>query len=362
MKLIAALALCSTVAAQEAKAPRVEVVFVLDTTGSMGGLLDGAKKKIWSIANQIAGGKPTPDLRIGLVGYRDKGDEYVTRVFDLTDDLDAMYANLTAFQPNGGGDAPENVRQAMHEAVTKIGWSKEPGAIKIIFLVGDAPPHLDYTDVPTVEEICKRAIAGDIIVNAIRCGGDAETGRIWQEIARGAEGEFFSIDQSGGVVAIATPFDKELGELSDKVGKTVLAFGDAKLRREVERKEAAAEAAPAPAKADRVAAKGAIGRLYADDLVDAVREKRVKLEEVKDADLPEEMKKMTADERKAFVEQRGRERAELNAKVKELSQKREAHIAAELKKLGKEDAFDQVVRKALAKQLRKGGVDLGGEK
>src|SRR5687768_14737261 len=67
--------------------PRVEVVFCLDTTGSMTKLLDGAKAKIWSICNQIAGGTPTPDLKVGLVAYRDKGDAYVTRVFDLSDDL-----------------------------------------------------------------------------------------------------------------------------------------------------------------------------------------------------------------------------------------------------------------------------------
>src|SRR3982750_1532331 len=68
-----------------AKKPRVEVVFCLDTTGSMGGLIDGAKAKIWSICNQIATGKPTPELKVGLVAYRDRGDAYVTRVFDLTE-------------------------------------------------------------------------------------------------------------------------------------------------------------------------------------------------------------------------------------------------------------------------------------
>src|SRR4051812_47335548 len=76
------------------KKPKVEVVFCLDTTGSMGGLIDGAKAKIWAICNQIAGGKPTPDLRVGLVAYRDKGDDYVTKVFDLTDDLDRVHGEL----------------------------------------------------------------------------------------------------------------------------------------------------------------------------------------------------------------------------------------------------------------------------
>src|SRR4051812_46197987 len=84
--------------------PRVEVVFCLDTTASMTGLIDGAKAKIWSICNQIATGEPVPDLKVGLVAYRDKGDAYVTRVFDLSDDLDAVHGELKKFEAKGGGD------------------------------------------------------------------------------------------------------------------------------------------------------------------------------------------------------------------------------------------------------------------
>src|SRR5437868_10873683 len=98
------------------KRPKVEVVFCLDTTGSMGGLIEGAKQKIWSISNQIASGKPTPDLKIGLVAYRDKGDVYVTKVTDLTEDLDAVHDQLKGFKAEGGGDTPESVNQALDDA------------------------------------------------------------------------------------------------------------------------------------------------------------------------------------------------------------------------------------------------------
>src|SRR3974390_3189118 len=77
--------------------PKVEVVFCLDTTGSMGGLINAARQKIWAICNQIASGKPTPDLKIGLVAFREKGDEYITKVFDLTTDLDAIHGHLKTF-------------------------------------------------------------------------------------------------------------------------------------------------------------------------------------------------------------------------------------------------------------------------
>src|SRR5262249_30571640 len=95
---LAALAVPAHGQAKKAEKPQVEVVFCLDTTGSMQGLIDAAKAKIWSICNQIAGGQPTPDLKIGLVAYRDRGDEYITKIFDLTDNLDAMYGNLMALR------------------------------------------------------------------------------------------------------------------------------------------------------------------------------------------------------------------------------------------------------------------------
>src|ERR1041385_4637287 len=120
--------------------PRMEVCFVLDTTGSMSGLIEGAKQKIWSIANDMASAKPAPDIRLGLVAYRDRGDEYVVKSFDLTNDIDAVYANLRGFVAAGGGDTPASVNEALDEAVRKMSWSAERSVLKIIFLVGDARP------------------------------------------------------------------------------------------------------------------------------------------------------------------------------------------------------------------------------
>src|SRR5712671_8239886 len=107
--------------------PRIEVCFVLDTTGSMGGLIEGAKQKIWSIANEMISAQPTPELRLGLIGYRDRGDEYVVKSFDLTNDIDAVYADLRGFTAGGGGDTPESVNEALNEAATRMSWSADPG-------------------------------------------------------------------------------------------------------------------------------------------------------------------------------------------------------------------------------------------
>ena len=90
------------IAIDTGQTPKIDVVFVLDTTGSMGGLIQTAKEKIWAIASTMASAQPTPELRIGLVAYRDRGDAYVTRVVDLSDDLDSVYATLMDFQADGG--------------------------------------------------------------------------------------------------------------------------------------------------------------------------------------------------------------------------------------------------------------------
>ena len=103
--------------------PTVEVAFVLDTTGSMGGLIEGAKRKIWSIATAIVDSNPDADIRMGLVAYRDIGDDYVTRTFDLTTDIQDLYANLLEMKARGGGDWPESVNEALDVAVNKLRWT-----------------------------------------------------------------------------------------------------------------------------------------------------------------------------------------------------------------------------------------------
>ena len=86
--------------------PRIEVCFVLDTTGSMGGLSAGAKEKIWSMANEMISAKPTPEIRIGLIGYRDKTDAYVTKVYQLSNDIDDIYGKLMAFKAQAAVTPP----------------------------------------------------------------------------------------------------------------------------------------------------------------------------------------------------------------------------------------------------------------
>ncbi len=342
-----------------AKKPKVEVVFCLDTTGSMSHLIEGAKQKIWSIGNQIANGKPTPALKIGLVAYRDRGDAYVTKVFDLTDDLDAVHGELKTYQAGGGGDGPESVNEALHAAVHKVKWGADKSALRIIFLVGDAPPHMDYADDVKFPETCKKACEKAIIINSIQCGGDAECAKTWRDICAKAEGSYVQIEQSGGVVAVATPFDKRLAELNDELTKTTIVFGDARMRREGEKKTEAALELAAPAKADRAGFGGKSGGVATYDLLDAVKAKKVELEKLKKEELPAEMRKMTLKEKKEHLEKLDKKRDGLRKEAVALDKKRTAFIQKELEKKGKDgkSAFDNQVLEMLRKQAKRSNID-----
>jgi Mg-chelatase subunit ChlD len=338
----------------EKRKPKVEVVFCLDTTGSMGGLIEGAKAKIWSICNQIANGKPTPDLKVGLVAYKDRGDEYITKVTDLTDDLDAIHGQVKTFTANGGGDAPESVNQALDDAVNKIKWSTDKKTLRIIFLVGDAPPHMDYKDDTKYPETCKKACEKGIIINTIQCGNDAECTKHWKEIAVKSEGSYAPIPQEGGVVAIATPFDEKLAEINRKLTDTTLAYGKAEKRRADEAKLAEARALPAAPAADRAAFASKDGKAASYDLIDSLKEKKLKLEDLKEDELPDTLRKIPAKERKAYLDKLEKQREELRKEALDLDKKRGAFINEEMKKNKKgKDSFDEQVLEALRKQAKK---------
>ena len=338
----------------------VEVCFVLDTTGSMGGLIDGAKKKIWTIANGIVAADKGAKVKFALVPYRDRNDEYVTKIFDLTDDLDKVFSDLQSFNANGGGDGPESVNQALDDAVNKITWTAGDGATKLVFLVGDAPPHMDYQDDVKYQKTCESAVRKNLIINTVQCGSDGSTTPIWQEIARLSEGSFVALEQSGGMVVIETPMDKEIADLSGKIGALAVPYGSPEQQLGARSKIDAAAAAPAPVAADRAyfnasdafGGKAIQGR---GDLVSDVRENAVELDKLKVEELPENMQRMSADERKDYLKKQGEERDKLTARVNDLSKHRQQIIEAENKKLnnGKGDAFDAKVTEIVNGQMNR---------
>ncbi len=385
MRLLRALLGCAVLASaallgwgQDVAVPKgessIEAVFVLDTTGSMGGLIQGAKDKIWAIANMMVTTKPKPKIKIGLIGYRDRGDDYITKITPLTDDLDAVYADLLKFQAGGGGDGPESVNQALHEAVTKMAWSTESGIYRVIFLVGDYPPHMDYDNDVKYQDSCALAVKAHIIVNTIQCGAYEPTTPIWQEVARLSEGQFFKVDQSGGAVVVATPFDGKLAGLSKQLDETRVFYGteteQARGKAQLTNAREINAGTPASAAADRATyaanvdgEKGATGagavgffstagsRDLLNDIVNGV----TALEKVDAKLLPENLQKMTPEERATFIKDLQERRTQLMKEIAALSTQRAQFQADELKKraaTGK-PTFESAVAESVATQRAK---------
>jgi outer membrane murein-binding lipoprotein Lpp len=332
----------------------------------MSGLLEGAKQKIFSIASRIATGKPTPRLKVGLVAYRDVGDEYVTKRYDLTEDLDTVFTNLRKFRADGGGDTPEHVGRGLGEAVSKMSWSDNRETMKVIFLVGDAPPaqREPQWDFKTW---AKNARERHIVVNTVRCGGDEETATSWKYASRLTDGTFDTIAQEGGVLAVATPYDAELAKVNAEIASKTLYTGTAAVQAENRGRatqmaelapEAAAErisymkkarsagsgmAAPAASSAP-VAVGGAV------DLV----EKPEALAAVKTAELPTELQGLKKEEQAAKVKQLSEERKTLEAKAAKLAADRDTWRAKNVAE--KKDSFDDNVMKSVRVQAAKIGV------
>ena len=339
----------------------LEMVFVLDTTGSMGGLIDGAKQRIWGIINEVMQKPSKPRVRVGLVAYRDVGDEYVTKLLPLTEDLDKAYTTLMDYQAQGGGDTPENVRKALAEGVRDAGWSKAgDGMAQIVFLVGDAPPQ-NYAQEPDVLVTTAEAVRKNMIVNTIQCGDLPGTREIWQTIALRGEGKYFAIAQDGGVQAITTPYDAKLAELAAQLGKTYVSYGDKSKRDAQVAVQAATESritadAATGAQAERAMNKAVNSFQYDGDLVQDVENEKVSVKDIKTEQLPEDMQKLSVAEREKVIAERIAERQRIRAEIVELSKKRDAFMAEERKKKGQSNGFDTAVAAALKEQLLKKGI------
>ncbi len=343
---------------------RIEVVFVLDTTGSMSGLIEAAKEKIWSIASTMASAQSAPEIKMGLVAYRDRGDTYITKVVDLSSDLDSMYATLMDFKAGGGGDGPESVNQALYDAVHKISWSQDQDTYKVVFMVGDAPPHMDYQDDVKYPVTVKVAQGKGILINTVQCGVDGNTKYQWQQIAQLGGGNYFQVDQAGSAVAVATPFDKKLADLSKKIEDTRLYFGD-KVEKAKQRKKHAATDKLHASSSDAALARraefnaSASGRanMYGDnELIGGVSSGVVDLSKIDADELPAAMQAMTLEEQESLIEEKAEERKQLEHEIELASQERNDYLKNKAKEAGGyKDSLDEKIYSAVREQAGKKG-------
>jgi len=332
----------------------VEVVFVLDTTGSMRQLISGAKQKIWSIANEIVENDANAIVRMGLIGFRDIGDAYVTKFFDLTEDIDALYGQLLAFRARGGGDTPESVNQALHEAVSRASWTHWGGRnIRLVFLAGDSPPHMDYSHDVKYPRSMSIARHRGITVHTLQAGRNSMTKYIWKDIARLGGGVYAQIPLSGNVQVITTPYDEQIGQLQWQLEDTVIPYGDKRLResyrRKIETRRTASSAASSADRAEYRANKHGKREVVTGggDLLAEIAAGSVQLDAVEVGKLSQELRAASPAERKAIIAEKAKQRAALDKTLNELLAKRERYLKEHSAKLREPDAFDLVIRKSI---------------
>jgi Mg-chelatase subunit ChlD len=349
----------------DAAVQKIEVVFVLDTTSSMSGLISAAKEKIWSIATTLAQAEQSPDIEMGIVAFRDRGDAYVTQVVDLSSDLDTMYGHLMQFAAIGGGDGPESVNAALADAVHRISWSQDPASYQVIFLVGDSPPHMDYGDEAKYPEILRAAVAKGIVVNAIQCGELAQTAPFWTDIARLGNGRYLKVGQGGDTFAVATPFDDELAQLSAELDGTRMFYGDAEEMRSLNFKVAATDRLEAEASAAARARRAAFNatsageaNLFGDqDLVQNVTSGAVRLDAVPEAELPESLRELGYDEQAAVIASLAEQRRTLSARIETLTASRAAFISEQVEAAdGAADSLDRQLYDTVREQAAPKGL------
>jgi len=336
----------------------VDVVVMLDTSGSMENLLDATRARVWDVVNELGRMKPTPELRVGLVSFgTDKATEdqgFIIQHLDLTDDLDEVYAELMGLTIGGG---TELVGRALNEALDGMRWSPEYNALRVVFVAGNESADQGVED-DDFRIAARAARDRDIIVNALYAG-NREQGVVekWHEVAQAGEGNFSAIDPSIGSIQIASPQDDLLLELNGRLNTTYVPYGEKGqkgLANQVAQ-DSNASRLGVQSCGSRIVAKGSA--LYNNaswDLVDKTLEEGFDWDAMSPADLPEEMQSMTVDESIEFIEAKRAQREGIQSEIQSLSAAREVFvkkvIAARIGEAGLGEAMRKVIRdQAMAK-------------
>lgn len=339
----------------------IDLVICLDTSGSMEGLINSARARLWDIVNSLAKARPLPQLRVGLITYgspsrSNAANGWLVKQTDLTTDLDTVYAKMMILRTDGGD---EFVGWALRRALDWMQWSNDPKALKLVFIAGNESAD-QASEVFNFRYVAEDARNRGITVNSIYCG-DREMGvrERWDQVASCGGGSYSAIDMRCGTLQIETPHDKVLLELNMKLNATYVPYGrlgEAGRERQLEQDRNAGRVGIASS-ASRAAAKGT--QLYDNsgwDLVDGVEKKKTRVRELKESELPPAMQAMVPEERERFVETQARARADIQKQIAEVSLAREEFLRdARAQSAGGKQALDEAMIDALRSQAKAKG-------
>jgi von Willebrand factor type A domain len=339
---------------------RIQLAILLDTSNSMDGLIGQAKSTLWNVVNELARSRRNgriPVLEVALFEYGNDGLEesggYIRMVSDLTTDLDRISEELFKLSTNGGS---EYCGMVIDRAVGRLSWSRSNDVLKVIYIAGNEP----FTQGPvSYATSAAKAARKGIIVNTVFCG-DRQEGieTFWKDGADRADGRYMNINTDEAVVQIDTPFDADIVKLGDTLNKTYIGYGSA--GKTLKERQAAQDSNAASmgqgATVQRSVAKAqAVYSNEGWDLVDAIRDKTVTLQDLKEDQLPAEMRTMSPAQREDYVRGMAAQRAEIQKKINAVNEKRRLYVAEEIKKRAGSNTLEQAILSSVTAQAEAKG-------
>ncbi|MCP5047185.1 MAG: VWA domain-containing protein [bacterium] len=352
------VALTVPAAAKKIDRPLVQLAILLDTSGSMEGLIEQAKSQLWKIVNEMALARKkgvSPRLEVALYEYGKSSipasEGYLRMIVPLSTDLDQISEELFKLKTNGGSEYCGTVIRA---ASRGLQWKESNDHLKVIFIAGNEPftqGSVSYKD------SCKEAITKGIIVNTIFCGNYQKgINTQWKDGADLADGKYINIDHNQKVVHIDSPQDAEIVSLGKKLNATYVAYGRTGAMKKERQKAQDSNAASVGSGTAVQRSMSKASKQYTNatwDLVDAEKEGKVKVEELEEEALPEEMKKMSKEERKTYIEKKKKERDQLQKKINSLRKARDKYVTEKRKKMAGEKTLDSAIIQAIKEQAKK---------
>ncbi|WP_178987390.1 vWA domain-containing protein [Winogradskyella schleiferi] len=316
----------------KAEKPEIKVALLLDTSNSMDGLIDQAKAQLWKIVNELSYAKcedESPNLRIALYEYGNDNlnaeEGYVKQVIAFSDDLDEISKSLFSLTTNGGNEYCGKVIQT---ALKQLEWGNSIDDLKLIFIAGNEPYSQGTVN---YKDVSKLAHQKDVTVNTIFCGDyNQGVSTQWKDGADLTHGNYMAINHNEATVHVASPYDDKILELNEKLNKTYVAYGSAgrkKIEMQAEQDYNAMSYNKANAVSRTVSKSSRLYKNSSWDLVDAEEEASFSYEDLKESELPKELKGKTKAEIKSYVERKRKAREKLQDEIEAQNLKRRDYVA-----------------------------------
>lgn len=332
----------------------IKVALLLDTSNSMDGLIDQAKAQLWDIVNELSYAKcqnERPNLKIALYEYGNdnlsKGNGYVRQVLNFSSDLDDISKHLFSLTTNGGN---EYCGQVIKTSLNDLEWGSNADDLKLIFIAGNEPftqGQVSYKDA------AMDAKEKDVTVNTIFCGNYTDgIHSYWKDGADLTQGDYMAINHNQQTVYVASPYDDEIMRLNTLLNKTYIAFGtrgQGKMQLQAEQDANAKRYSKANA-VSRIVSKST--HLYKNsswDLVDAAETEDFEISEIKDTNLPKELKGKSDEEISDYISKKAKERKTLQKQIQDLNSKRKVYIAKQQKT---DNGLENAMIKAIKTQAK----------